>query len=111
MVVSTPASPAAHPGAPHDLAALEAAGSLLRALAAPVRLAIIMELRHGPRRVHELVSALGVSQPLISQHLRVLRGVRLVTAQRHGREITYELADVHVGHIATDAVSHAQEER
>jgi ArsR family transcriptional regulator, zinc-responsive transcriptional repressor len=91
--------------------ALQAAGSMLRALAAPVRLAIVLELRSGARCVHELVSSVGVAQPLVSQHLRVLRGAGLVTGERRGREIAYSLIDTHVAHIATDAVQHAEESR
>jgi len=36
-----------------DPALLEAAGDLLRALAAPVRIAIVLQLHERPRRVHE----------------------------------------------------------
>ena len=93
-----------------DPGALTAAGSLLKALAAPVRLAVVLELRQGPRCVHELVEAVGAPQPLVSQHLRVLRGAGLVTSERRGREIAYSLTDTHVAHIASDAVQHAQEE-
>ena len=57
--------------------AFEAAGELLRVLAAPVRLAIVTELAEQPRYVHELVDRLGLSQPLVSSHLRVLRGARV----------------------------------
>ncbi|MBL7493695.1 winged helix-turn-helix transcriptional regulator [Frankia sp. AgB1.9] len=89
--------------------ALEAASELLRALAAPVRLAVIAELADGPRCVHELVTAAGVSQSLVSQHLRVLRGAGLVATARQGREITYRLSDDHVAHIVRDALTHAQE--
>jgi len=62
------------------------------------------------RAVHELVAALGVSQPLVSQHLRVLRGSRIVTARRHAREILYSLTDEHVAHIVLDAIRHAAED-
>jgi len=89
----------------------EAAGELLRALAAPLRVAIVTELAAGPRFVHELVAALDEPQPLVSQHLRVLRSARLVAAERHGREIAYSLSDAHVGHIVADAVAHAAEDR
>jgi DNA-binding transcriptional ArsR family regulator len=89
--------------------ALHAASELLRALASPVRLGIVRELSGGGRRVHELVTALGVSQPLVSQHLRVLRSSRIVAARRHAREIEYTLTDDHVAHIALDAIRHAQE--
>jgi DNA-binding transcriptional ArsR family regulator len=89
----------------------EAAGELLRALAAPVRVAIVTELAAGQRCVHELVDALGVAQPLVSQHLRVLRGAGVVRGARRGREIAYSLVDEHVAHIVADAVSHAGEPR
>lgn len=69
-----------------------------------------MQLAQSPRCVHELVDALGVSQPLVSQHLRVLKGAGLVARERRGREAEYRLTDTHVTHIVTDAVNHAQEE-
>lgn len=86
---------------------LEDASELLRALANPHRLAIVIELTAGPRCVHELVEALVISQPLASQHLRVLRAARLVQTERRGREIAYSLGDEHVSHIVRDAVVHA----
>jgi DNA-binding transcriptional ArsR family regulator len=89
--------------------AYEAAGELLKVLAAPARLAIVMELAGQPRFVHELVERLGMSQPLVSQHLRVLRGARLVEVQRQGREAVYSLADQHVAHIVADAIQHSAE--
>jgi ArsR family transcriptional regulator, zinc-responsive transcriptional repressor len=91
--------------------AFEPAGELLRVLAAPARLAIVTELAEQPRFVHELVERLGLSQPLVSQHLRVLRGARLVGVERHGREAAYSLADQHVAHIVADAVQHSREDR
>ena len=90
--------------------AYEVAGELLKVLSAPARLAIVGELAEGPRCVHELVEQLGMSQPLVSQHLRVLRGARLVVAERRGRQAVYTLVDQHVGHIVADAVRHADEE-
>ncbi|GAA4805919.1 hypothetical protein GCM10023200_49290 [Actinomycetospora chlora] len=97
------------PPAP-DPAALVAAGDLLRALAAPVRIAIVLQLRASPRCVHELVDALGVTQPLISQHLRVLKAAGVVRGDRRGREVVYRLVDDHLAHIVVDAVEHAEEE-
>lgn len=87
----------------------QAAAELLRALASPLRIAIVLRLQDGPKAVHELVDALGAPQPLVSQHLRVLRGARLVHAQRHGREVAYALVDTHVSKIALAAVQHADE--
>lgn len=100
------------PGAAaYGAAAFEAAGELLRALAAPVRIAIVTELGSGSRCVHELVEAVGAPQPLVSQHLRVLRGAGVVRGERRGREIAYSLTDEHIAHIVADAVSHSREWR
>ena len=84
---------------------------MLRALSAPIRVAIVAELGIGERCVHELVEKLGAPQPLVSQHLRVLRGAGVVRGARRGREIAYSLVDDHVAHIVADAVSHAREVR
>lgn len=94
---------------------LAGAVGLLKALASPVRLAAVVELSVGPRCVHELQETFHadgreVSQPLLSQHLRILRDAGLVTATRRATEITYKLVDAHVGHIVHDAIRHSQEE-
>jgi ArsR family transcriptional regulator, zinc-responsive transcriptional repressor len=88
----------------------EAAAELLKVLSAPARLAIVTELAERPHLVHELVERLDMSQPLVSQHLRVLRGARLVTVERQGRGAVYSLADHHVAHIVEDAVHHSKEQ-
>jgi ArsR family transcriptional regulator len=107
-----PAHPGHTPATPvRPLPDYTGAGELLRALAAPLRIALVVELDAGPRCVHELVDALGAPQPLVSQHLRVLRSAGVVTGERRGREVVYSLADAHVAHIVTDAVSHAREGR
>ncbi|MDO0911771.1 metalloregulator ArsR/SmtB family transcription factor [Streptomyces sp. DT2A-34] len=103
----TPPSPTAPADEP--LRALEAASDLLKALASPVRLGIVRELSEGGKYVHELVATLEVSQPLVSQHLRVLRNSRIVTTRRQAREIRYHLTDEHIAHIVLDAIRHAQE--
>jgi DNA-binding transcriptional ArsR family regulator len=90
---------------------LKQAASLLRTLGSPVRLAILRQLAEAEMCVHEIVDALfdqgdPVSQPLVSQHLRVLRQHELVRTRRRGREVAYTLADSHIGHIIADAVGH-----
>jgi DNA-binding transcriptional ArsR family regulator len=89
---------------------LDAAGELLRALAAPVRIAVVLQLRESQRCVHELVDALGVPQPLVSQHLKILKAAGVVAGERSGREVLYRLADHHLAHIVVDAVAHASED-
>lgn len=91
--------------------AYEEAGELLKVLSAPARLAIVTELAERPHMVHELVDLLELSQPLVSQHLRVLRGARLVQVERNGREAVYSLTDNHVAHIVNDAIHHSKEQK
>ncbi|MFT4043354.1 MAG: metalloregulator ArsR/SmtB family transcription factor [Gordonia sp. (in: high G+C Gram-positive bacteria)] len=94
-----------------NLTAREAASELLRALAAPTRIAIVLSLQESAKCVHELVGLLDLSQPLVSQHLRVLKDAGVVRGHRTGREIMYELIDDHLAHIVTDALAHATEIR
>lgn len=108
--VHSPGRTEVAPAPSYPAQTLAAAGDLLRALAAPVRIALVLELRAAPRCVHELVAALGVAQPLISQHLRVLKSAGVVAGERHGREVVYRLVDEHLAHIVVDAVTHAQED-
>lgn len=102
--------PIAAPGPVPTTRALAAAGDLLRALAAPVRISIVLQLLEHARCVHDLVDALGVTQPLISQHLRVLKAAGVVEGERRGREVLYTLVDDHLAHIVVDAVAHVEEE-
>lgn len=92
-----------------NMTELDAAAELLKAFAHPLRLAIVLEVRDGERCVHDLVEALGAAQPLVSQHLKVLRQAGVLTGRRRGREIAYSIADDHVIHIALDAIEHANE--
>ncbi|OZM79188.1 helix-turn-helix transcriptional regulator [Pseudonocardia sp. MH-G8] len=103
--------PASTPAPVRTPRTLAAAGDLLRALAAPVRIAVVLQLLESDRCVHDLVDALGVAQPLISQHLRVLKSAGVVRGERRGREVVYSLVDDHLAHIVVDAVAHVEEGR
>lgn len=65
---------------------------IIGALDSPLRLRILLLLRERDHVVHELVDSLDKSQPLVSQHLRVLKKAGLVDATRSGREVVYHLA-------------------
>ena len=84
----------------------QAAGELLRALASPLRMRIVTELSTGPRCVHELVATMGTPQPLVSQHLRVLRGAGVVRGARRGRQIAYSLTHARIADLVADVISH-----
>jgi len=61
------------------------------AVAEPRRREILDLLAAGERPVNDLVAALGLAQPLVSKHLRVLREVGLVNAREEGRQRMYRL--------------------
>jgi len=61
----------------------------VQAFADPSRRAILDCLLRGERAVGEVVSALGLSQPAVSQHLRVLLDAGLVSVRRDGRRRLY----------------------
>lgn len=61
------------------------------AIAEPQRRDLLELLRDGPRPVLELAAELGVAQPSVSKHLKVLREVRLVQVREAGRQRIYGL--------------------
>ncbi len=70
--------------------ALEA--DVFRAIADPTRRAILDLLLEGERPVKALQIEFSMTQPAISQHLRVLRGAGLVVHRRVGREHRYRMS-------------------
>ncbi|MFN3220243.1 MAG: ArsR/SmtB family transcription factor [Acidimicrobiales bacterium] len=72
----------------------------LRALADPTRLLIVDELASGTLCVCDLRARVGVSGPLLSHHLAVLRDAGLVTSERRGRWIDYTLDDAALAAVA-----------
>src|SRR5688572_24020933 len=61
------------------------------AVAEPRRRQILDVLAEGERSVNELVELLGLAQPQVSKHLRVLRAVDLVEVREEGRQRLYRL--------------------
>src|SRR5262245_54360371 len=64
-------------------------GRALAALADPTRRTLYERLRHRPHTVGELARLTRITQPGVSQHLRVLRKARLVTDRRDGTRRYY----------------------
>jgi DNA-binding transcriptional ArsR family regulator len=61
------------------------------AVAEPRRRAILDALADGERPVNDLVRELGLAQPQVSKHLRVLREVGAVVVREDGRQRLYRL--------------------
>lgn len=70
---------------------MAAAAATFDALSEPMRRRILELLRDGDRGVGELVERLGLSQPGVSKHLRVLREAGLVSVRPDGRRRWYGL--------------------
>ena len=66
------------------------------ALSDPTRIFILYALNETPLNVTELTNELGLPQPTISRHLKVLRERGLVFTERQGTVITYHLTDKRV---------------
>lgn len=65
--------------------------TVYEALAEPMRRRILDLLRQRPHLVGELVDDLGISQPGVSRHLRVLREAGLVSVRQDAQRRWYEL--------------------
>ena len=74
-----------------EVSQLEA--DLCFALADPTRILMLYALDERPRNVTELTQELNIPQPTTSRHLKILRERGLVSANRQGVTIQYELND------------------
>jgi ArsR family transcriptional regulator, cadmium/lead-responsive transcriptional repressor len=72
------------------------AAKLFRGLADPTRLAILLALADGERRVVDLVAAIGAAQSTVSGHLACLKDCGLVADRPAGRAVFYRLATTEV---------------
>ena len=58
----------------------------------PKRLRLLYLVAERPRKVSDLTELLGVSQPTVSHHLRILRDRGLVEARKEGTTVYYSLS-------------------
>ena len=61
------------------------------ALGDPTRRKLFEQIRQGPCTVNELAESVSVSQPAVSQHLKVLREAQLVRVEKQGQRRIYHL--------------------
>lgn len=81
-----------------------------RLLGDPTRLRVLLTCLDGPVAVNEIARRTGASQPLVSHHLRLLRGARLVRGERQQRQVLYEADDAHVRDMLRDMLDHTGEQ-
>ncbi|CCV13920.1 metalloregulator ArsR/SmtB family transcription factor [Mesorhizobium sp. STM 4661] len=81
-----------------------------RLLGDPSRLKILLTCLPGPISVGDIAVNLDLSLSLVSHHLRLLRGARLVRGERQAKQIFYEIADQHVSQMLQDMATHISED-
>jgi len=72
---------------------LELKAKVFKALSDPVRLKILEHLRSGEKCVCEIVLYVGISQPLVSRHLAILKMCGLVKDRQMGNRRLYSVTD------------------
>jgi DNA-binding transcriptional ArsR family regulator len=82
---------------PSDLQRFKA--EFFKALAHPVRIKLLEELRHGERSVQELQAALKLDQSTVSQQLAILRARQVVSGRKQGTTVRYTVGDARVGSL------------
>ncbi|MCL1834631.1 MAG: metalloregulator ArsR/SmtB family transcription factor [Oscillospiraceae bacterium] len=75
----------------------------------PTRLKIVNALLIAEMCVCDIAALMGMTQPSISHHLKVLRQSELIKYRREGKVVYYSLDDEHVGVLFQNALEHASE--
>jgi len=88
---------------------LAALAGVFHLMGDPSRLSILMTVLTGPRPVGEIAAETGLSPSLVSHHLRLLRGGRLVRADRRGKQVFYAIDDAHISSVLMDMAEHVAE--
>ena len=88
----------------------EELSQMFRLLGEPNRLGMVLACAEGELSVGDISKRLGLSQSLVSHHLRHLRDYRLLRSRRDGKQIFYSLADSHVRQMLMNMVEHVLHE-
>lgn len=73
------------------------------------RVSILWALSHSEMCVCDLSMLLKMKQPAISQHLKVLRQMRMVRTRRDGKVVYYTLDDDHIRIVLKYGLEHIEE--
>jgi len=76
-----------------DRAALDRLAEIFQAFADGTRLALLQELKDGPKNVGELLSAIGTTQANVSRQLKLLHAAGLLSREESGPFVCYSIAD------------------
>ena len=79
-----------------DKQIIEFKSNLFKALGDNNRLLIIEALRNGETCQCEIIPLIGISQPAVSRHLKILEKSGLIKSRREGNKILYQIVDPRV---------------
>lgn len=82
---------------------------VFRLMGEPNRLRLMMACLDEPVSVGDLAARLGLSNSLVSHHIRLLKAARLLVGERRGKNVFYRAADDHVRTVLRDMVDHIDE--
>ncbi len=92
-----------------DSTMLRKASRMLKTMADPTRLQILVVLGEGEISVKNLCARLGMEQSAVSHQLAVLRRERLITSRRDGRNSLYAPCDHHIYTLIDQVREHVEE--
>lgn len=82
---------------------------LFRALGDATRAKIVSSLLEQELCTCDLAALTGISESAVSQHLRLLRALRLVKSRRHGKLVYHSLDDAHIAILLQVGLSHVRD--
>ncbi len=82
---------------------------MFRLLGDPTRLSIVLATLPGAIAVSAIARRIGASPSLVSHHLRLLRGARILRAERRGKQVFYSASDAHIRDMLGDMIEHIAE--
>lgn len=88
---------------------LQELADIFRLLGDTNRLKIITACLDKEVSVGDLADEVGISQPLVSHHLRLLKAARLVKQKKQGKQNFYALSAEHVRCVLVDMLHHVNE--
>lgn len=86
-----------------------ALAATFQALADPTRAKIVYCLLNQELCTCDLAAIAGISEPAVSQHLKVLRGLRLIKSRRAGKVIFHSLDDGHIDMLLAVCLEHVRD--
>jgi DNA-binding transcriptional ArsR family regulator len=82
---------------------------IFRALGDATRAKMVFSLLQQDLCTCDLAELTGISESAVSQHLRVLRSLRLVKSRRAGKQVFHSLDDAHIAILLHVGLSHVRD--